>query len=92
MNPMNLQENSNALRPRLTVGILTLNEEKRIASCINSAKFADQILVIDSGSQDKTRDIAAALGAEVLSTPIGRALPCSATAYSNTPRANTSSF
>jgi len=35
-------------RPRLTVGILTLNEEKRIASCINSAKFADQIVVIDS--------------------------------------------
>jgi hypothetical protein len=44
---MNIQENSNALRPRLTVGILTLNEEKRIASCIKSAKFADQILVID---------------------------------------------
>ena len=53
--------------PKLTVGILTLNEEKRIASCINSAKFADQILVIDSGSKDKTCDIAAALGAEVYS-------------------------
>jgi glycosyltransferase involved in cell wall biosynthesis len=57
------------IRPRLTVGILTLNEEKRIASCINSAKFADQILVIDSGSKDKTRDIAAALGAEVHDYP-----------------------
>jgi len=57
------------IRPRLTVGILTLNEEKRIASCINSAKFADQILVIDSGSKDKTRDIAAALGAEVYDYP-----------------------
>jgi glycosyltransferase involved in cell wall biosynthesis len=56
-------------RPRLTVGILTLNEEKRIASCINSAKFADQILVIDSGSKDKTREIAAALGAEVHDYP-----------------------
>ena len=62
---MNLQENLNSRPPRLTVGILTLNEEKRIASCIQSAHFADQILVIDSGSQDKTRDIAAALGAEV---------------------------
>jgi glycosyltransferase involved in cell wall biosynthesis len=57
------------IRPKLTVGILTLNEEKRIASCINSAKFADQILVIDSGSKDKTRDIAAALGAEVHDYP-----------------------
>ena len=62
---MPLQENSNTQRPRLTVGILTLNEEKRIASCIQSAQFANQILVIDSGSKDKTRDIAASLGAEV---------------------------
>ena len=62
---MTLHKDVNAPRPRLTVGILTLNEEKRIASCIQSAKFADQILVIDSGSKDKTRDIAAALGAEV---------------------------
>ncbi len=57
------------IRPKLTVGILTLNEEKRIESCINSAKFADQILVIDSGSKDKTCEIAAALGAEVYDYP-----------------------
>lgn len=50
---------------KLTIGILTLNEEKRITSCIQSAKFADQILVIDSGSNDKTREIALSLGAEV---------------------------
>lgn len=55
--------------PRLTIGILTLNEEKRIASCIASAHFADQIIVVDSGSQDKTRDIAASLGAEVYEYP-----------------------
>jgi glycosyltransferase involved in cell wall biosynthesis len=62
---MTLHKDANVPHPRLTVGILTLNEEKRIASCIQSAQFADQILVIDSGSKDKTRDIAAALGAEV---------------------------
>lgn len=55
--------------PKLTVGILTLNEEKRIASCIASAKFADQIVVIDSGSSDRTREIAASLGAEVYDYP-----------------------
>ncbi len=55
--------------PRLTIGILTLNEEKRIASCIASARFADQIIVVDSGSQDKTREIAASLGAEVYDYP-----------------------
>ena len=56
-------------RVRLTIGILTLNEEKRIASCINSAKFADQIVVVDSGSKDRTREIAASLGAEVYDYP-----------------------
>lgn len=50
---------------RLCVGILTLNEEKRIAACIRSASFADQILVIDSGSKDRTVEIARALGAQV---------------------------
>lgn len=50
---------------RLCVGILTLNEEKRIAACIRSAAFADQILVIDSGSHDRTVEIARSLGAEV---------------------------
>ncbi|MBU6286407.1 MAG: glycosyltransferase family 2 protein [Betaproteobacteria bacterium] len=54
---------------RLTVAILTLNEEKRIAACIRSASFADQIIVADSGSKDRTVDIAQALGAEVYLYP-----------------------
>ncbi len=54
---------------RLCIGILTLNEEKRIASCIRSAAFADQILVIDSGSRDRTVEIAQSLGAEVHTYP-----------------------
>lgn len=54
---------------KLTIGILTLNEEKRIANCINSAKFADQVIVVDSGSKDRTREIAAELGAEVYEYP-----------------------
>jgi len=64
-----VQPESTASRPRLTIGILTLNEARRIASCINSAKFADQIVVVDSGSKDQTREIAAALGAEVHNYP-----------------------
>lgn len=64
-----MQPESTPSRPRLTVGILTLNEARRIASCINSAKFADQIVVVDSGSKDQTREIAAALGAEVHNYP-----------------------
>lgn len=51
--------------PTLCIGILTMNEERRIAQCIQSARFADQIVVVDSGSSDKTHEIAGDMGAEV---------------------------
>jgi len=51
--------------PTLTVAILTLNEEHNIEACIRSASFADQILVVDSGSTDRTTAIASTLGAQV---------------------------
>ena len=49
----------------LTVAVLTLNEEKRIRTCLQSARFADQLLVVDSGSSDRTVEIAKQMGAEV---------------------------
>lgn len=52
-------------RPTLTVAVLTLNEEKRIRACLESASFADQLLVVDSGSTDATVAIAREMGAEV---------------------------
>jgi len=51
--------------PTLCIGILTMNEERRIAQCIESGKFADQIVVVDSGSKDDTVAIAQALGTQV---------------------------
>jgi len=52
----------------LTVVILTKNEERHIARAIGSvAAFAQQVFVIDSGSTDRTIDIARAAGAKVLS-------------------------
>lgn len=54
---------------KLTIGILTLNESKRIENCIRSAKFADQIIVVDSGSTDGTQDLARTLGAQVYEYP-----------------------
>lgn len=51
---------------RLSVIILTKNEEKNIQRAINSVKpIADEILVLDSGSTDKTTEIAKSLGAKV---------------------------
>ncbi len=50
----------------LTAIILTMNEEKNIGKCINSIKtIAKRIVVVDSGSNDKTVDIAKELGADV---------------------------
>src|SRR3712207_2013002 len=45
--------------------ILTKNEEQFIERCIRSVHWADEVLVIDSCSTDRTREIAASLGANV---------------------------
>jgi glycosyltransferase involved in cell wall biosynthesis len=53
------------LSPLLSAVILTLNEEKHIEDCIDSLRWADQIIVFDSFSQDKTVPLAEAAGATV---------------------------
>lgn len=52
-------------KPTLCIGILTMNEARSIEQCIQSARFADQIVVVDSGSKDDTVAIAQRLGAQV---------------------------
>ncbi len=49
----------------ITVLILAKNEEKNIADCIQSALFADEVIVIDDLSTDSTVEIAQSLGAKV---------------------------
>jgi glycosyltransferase involved in cell wall biosynthesis len=46
--------------------IITFNEEKNIAEAIKSVAFADEIVIVDSESTDKTREIAESLGAKVI--------------------------
>jgi len=54
----------------LSVVIITLNEEKNIKRCIESViPVADEIIVIDSFSDDRTVEIAVALGATVKQSP-----------------------
>lgn len=53
------------MSPLLSAVILTLNEEKHIEDCIDSLRWADQIIVFDSFSQDKTVPLAEAAGATV---------------------------
>ena len=51
---------------KVSVLILAKNEEKNISDCINSCSFAGEVLVIDDGSTDNTRQIAESLGARVI--------------------------
>ena len=50
----------------LTVIILAKNEEQHMKDCIASAQFADEVLLIDDGSTDKTVEIAESMGARVV--------------------------
>jgi len=57
-------------RPPLSVTIITLNEETNIARAIESVRgFAQEILVVDAGSTDRTVEIARHLGAKVITNP-----------------------
>ncbi len=49
----------------LSVIIIARNEEANISDCLKSVNFADEILVLDSGSTDKTVEIARSCGASV---------------------------
>ena len=55
---------------QLSATLITLNEERRLPRALASlSEIADEILVVDSGSADRTREIAAQHGARVISHP-----------------------
>jgi glycosyltransferase involved in cell wall biosynthesis len=49
----------------LSVAIITKNEEERLPECLESISFADDIIVVDSGSTDRTCEIARKFGCKV---------------------------
>lgn len=54
------------MKNKISVTIITLNEEENIRRCIHSIKeIAEEIIVVDSFSNDKTVDMAQQLGAKV---------------------------
>jgi glycosyltransferase involved in cell wall biosynthesis len=52
----------------LSVILIAMNEEASIARTLRSVAFADEIVVVDSGSSDRTVEIARELGAKVTVT------------------------
>jgi glycosyltransferase involved in cell wall biosynthesis len=54
---------------KISAVIIAGNEEEKIADAIRSVDWADEVLVIDSESTDRTREIAEGLGARVIARP-----------------------
>ncbi|MFP5225105.1 MAG: glycosyltransferase, partial [Actinomycetota bacterium] len=53
----------------LTVAILCQDEERNIEAAIASAAFADEVLIVDGGSKDRSIQVAIAAGARVVERP-----------------------
>jgi glycosyltransferase involved in cell wall biosynthesis len=51
---------------KITATIIALNEERKIARAIESLRCCDEIIVLDSGSVDRTVELATNLGARVI--------------------------
>lgn len=56
-------------RRGVSVVIIAQDEEANIGPCLASASWADEIVVVDGGSRDRTAEIAAAMGARVYHNP-----------------------
>jgi len=60
------------VRPSVSVVIPTLDEEQRLPAAIRSVRADADVIVVDGGSGDATREVAAREGARVLEAPRGR--------------------
>ncbi len=57
------------MRHRLSIVMITYNSERYLKESLGSALFADEVFILDAGSQDNTLEIARALGAKVYQEP-----------------------
>jgi hypothetical protein len=57
------------LSETLSACIIARDEEERLPACLAGLAFCDEIVVVDSGSRDRTREIARAAGAKVVENP-----------------------
>ena len=70
------QENGSAAHapaagPPVSVMIFTLNEEPNLPACLDSLRWCDDVIVIDSFSSDRTEEISRKGGARFFQNPFG---------------------
>jgi hypothetical protein len=56
-------------RATLSACVIASDEEARLPACLASLGFCDEVVLVDGGSRDRTREIAAAAGARVVENP-----------------------
>jgi len=54
---------------KLSVSMIVRNEESCLAKCLQSVEFADEIVVVDTGSTDRTKEIAGMFSAKLYDFP-----------------------
>ena len=57
--------------PGITVVVLTYNEEDNISNCLQHLTWADRLIIVDSGSTDRTVENSGVMFTKIA----GRALP-----------------
>ena len=62
---MNIQKEFMKLKKGISVCIITKNEENAIANCISSLSWANEVIVLDSFSEDRTLEIAKKMNARI---------------------------
>ncbi len=60
---------------RLSVVVITCNEERNIERCLRSVQWADEIILVDSGSTDRTLEIARKFSPHIFSHPYDGDIP-----------------
>ncbi len=53
----------------LSVAVITKNEAENLPGCLNTLAFAEQVVIVDSGSTDETREIARSYECDVFEHP-----------------------